>query len=121
MESEVITSIVCDQTIHILFGHSGVDHKAYWSWGTLGITCEWGLDVGVTERVKREVPPDVMGVWIRHDHVFEPAGVDLEIIVGVTPATNTGGRVVKEFGVVDVVRVWVKIVMVSFVMTPSAR
>ena len=44
--------------------------------------------MGHLEREKREVSPDVVRVRVRPDHVFEPASVDLEIVLGVTPTTD---------------------------------
>ena len=69
--------------------------------------CERGNDLGVRERERREVPRVVRG-WIHPDLVFEPSGIDLVIIGGIAPATNTGRRAVKG-GIEYVKHVWMKL------------
>ena len=76
------------------------------------------VEDGIGPREKREISPDVVGDWIRQDEVFEPAGGDFIIVGRVTPSTNTRVRIIKEVGVVQIMRIWMKIVNASPVMSP---
>ena len=111
MESDEISLEVAHHIIHVLLGHSRVDHETHWERGSRRVTGKRGGrgQIGVGEWEKREVPPDVVRVWIRPDLVFEPAGIDLIIIGGIAPAANAGRRVVKEGRIEHVLRVWMKI------------
>lgn len=89
MESDEIPLKVVHRIVVVLLGHAGVDHEvARGSWGGW-VIWEQVTEVGILERVKRKVPPDVAGGWVSPDCVFEPAGIDLEIVGGVTPSANT--------------------------------
>jgi len=105
MESHEVALKAVHHGVHVILGHGRVDLKV-----ERGRRGSWVRErrtaFGVGERQIREVPPDVMRAWISHDHVFESAGIDLEIVIGVTPAANTIRRFVKEVGVVHVGRVW---------------
>ena len=107
MESDEITLKVVNQVVHVRLDHSRVDQEAWGERRGVRVAGERGNEGRVAVgRVITEVPPDVVRVWIRPDLVFEPAGVDLEIVFGITPAAEAGGgRVVKEGRVVNVVRV----------------
>ena len=99
MKSEVITLVIVHDVIYVLLRYRCVDHQVAWNW-------EWGCrGVDMQERVKGEVSPDTMRAWIRYHHVLESAGSDLIIVGGVTPTTDTGTRIIEEFGVVKVSRV----------------
>ena len=78
------------------------------------------MQVGVLEREKREVSPDVVRVWVRPDCVFEPASSDLVIIGRITPTTKAGTRTIEYVGVVQVRRIWTKIIAMSSVMVPRS-
>ena len=105
MESEEITLIVIHDMIHVIFGHRRVDHEVDRARRSGRIAGEWWDEQGVGERVKRVVPPDVVRAWIGPDLVFEPAGGDLEIIVGIAPAADAGRRVIKDGGIENIMRV----------------
>ena len=105
VESEKVALKVVHDEIHVLLRHRRVDHQVRRRRGSRRVTSERGLKVGASVRVKREVSPDTVRVWIRPDYVFEPAGGDLIIVGGVTPTTDVGARIPKEFRVVDVMRV----------------
>jgi len=105
LESEEVSLKVVHLIIHVLLGHSRVDHEVHRGRRNIWGTSERGRKIGVGVREKREVPPDVVRVWIHPDLVFEPAGIDLKIVVGITPATNAGRRVIEEGGIEDVMRV----------------
>ena len=108
MEAEEITLEAVHCVVDVLLGHTGVDHEVLRGrWGRW-VIWEQFTQVWVLERVKRKVPPDAGRVRISPDGVFEPAGVDLVIVGGVTPTANAERRVVKERGVVYVFGVWVK-------------
>jgi len=89
METDKVSLIAVNQRIHSLLGHSRVNHKV----------------PEVREWEKREVSPDAVRAWIRQSKVSEPAIMDLEIVVGVTPTTNAGGRIIEEIRVVKVMSV----------------
>ena len=105
LESDEITLKVVHRIIHVLRGHGGVDHQAHRDRRSEWIAGERGKEQGVREGEKRVIPPDVVRAWIDPDLVFEPAGRDLIIIVGIAPATDAGRRVIKEGGIEDVLRV----------------
>ena len=108
MESDEIPLKVVHRIFNVFLGYTGVDHEASRGRWSQWVILEQVTKVGILERVKREVPPDVIGVWIRPEDVFEPASVDLIIVSGVAPTTNAGGRVVKEGRVVHVTGICVK-------------
>ena len=62
------------------------------------IAREGGRNSGVVERVKGEVPPDMVRGWVRPDYIFESASLDLKIVGGVTPATETVNGIIIEHG-----------------------
>jgi len=105
LESEEVSLKVVHLIIHVLLGHGRVDHELHRGRRSIRVTGEREKKVGVGEREKREVPPDVMRVWIHPDLVFESAGIDLIIIFRIAPTTNTGRRVIKEGGIEHVMRV----------------
>ena len=105
LESDEITLKVVHRIIHVLRRHGGVDHQAHWGRRGEWIIGEGENKQGVREGEERVVPPDVVRAWIDPDLVFEPAGRDLIIIVGIAPATDAGRRVIKEGGIEDVLRV----------------
>ena len=108
-ESDKISLEVVHNIIHILLGHSHVDHETHWERRSRRIAGERGGHIGVREWEEREAPLYTVRVWVHPDLVFEPAGIDLIIIGGIAPAANAGIRVVKEGRIEHVVRVWTKI------------
>ena len=103
LESEEVSLEVVHRIIDVRLCHSRVDHDAHRGCRSIWSTGERGRKTGVGVREKRVVPPDVVRVRIHPDLVFEPAGKDLIIVVGITPATNAGGRrVIEEGGIEDV-------------------
>lgn len=100
VESDEITLKVVGYIGHVLWGHGGVDHEVGWRGRSGRVIGEGGREV--SEGVKGVVPPDVVRDWVGPDLVFEATGGDLEIIVGVAPATDTGRRVIKEGGTLNV-------------------
>lgn len=101
-ESEIIALEVVGKVIYVLLVKRRVGHQVRWGRGSQGVISPWGREGGVGEWVKRVVPPDVVRDRICHYHVFESAGGDLEIVVGVTPAANAGARIIEKFGVEEV-------------------
>ena len=113
MESDEISLEVVHNIIHILLGHSRVDHETHRGRGSRRIAGERGGYIRVREWEKRVVPPDVVRVWIRPDLVFESARKDLIIIGGIAPAANAGRRVIKEGRIEYVLRVCAEVVPMS--------
>lgn len=99
MECHEITLKVVHVIVHVLPGHSHVDLIVRWRPRSVRVIRERGNGIRVGEREKRDVPPDVVRVWIRPDLVLEPASVDLVIVVRVAEATDAVRRVIKELGI----------------------
>jgi len=74
--------------IHVLLGHSRVDHQVCLGRRNRRVAGEYVKGVGKLVRENRKVPPDSVGAWIRQHYVFESTSGDLIIIGGVTPGTN---------------------------------
>lgn len=102
LELEVVAGIVSDQTIDVLLGHAAVDGQGGLRRGAVGRVSPRREGIGVRERVKGVVPPDVVGVRVHPDFILETAGGDLVVVLGVAPATNTMRRAVEEGRVVHV-------------------
>ena len=106
MESDQISLKAIHQIIHILGGNRRIDHEICRNPGSRWVACEWGNDGGIIEREKRKISPDVVRGRVWPDYVFEPAGSDLIIIGGVTPATEAvTWIIIEDIGMVDVLRV----------------
>ena len=59
----------------------------------------------VSERVKRVVSTDVVRLRVCAYLIFEASGIDLEVVIWVTPTTEPGRRIVPEGRIVDVLMV----------------
>jgi len=88
LETDEITLEAAGEEIHIRLGHTGVGQVITLRRGSIGISGERRNSEGVGEWEDREVPPDVVSVGVGPDEVFEAAGVDLIIVVGITPTAN---------------------------------
>jgi len=104
VESDEIAFKAVHHVVHVFAGHGRIYHQVLRRGRTVWIIRE-RIDDGAGERERRVPSPDVVRGWIRPDHVFETAGVNLVIVVGVTPAADAVRRVIKEGGVINVVRV----------------
>ena len=67
------------------------------------------MEDGVGEWEDGEVSADVVGERVEADLILEPSGVDLEIVLWVTPTTGSGRRIIPDTRVVDVMSVCVEV------------
>ena len=100
LEAGKVPSKRVDRVIHILFRERGVDHQV----GRHAGHCESGY---TEERLKGVVTADVVRDGVGDLYVLETTGGDLEIVVWVTPTTETVvGVVGKHGGMVEVCSVY---------------
>jgi len=109
----VISLVAVHHRVHVGLGQGRINQEGRITGGSERIISPRGNDLGVSKRVKREVSPDVMGGRIRPDHVFETAVVDLEIVLGITPATNAVRRSIEEGRIAKVMCVCVKLIRLA--------
>jgi len=100
VETDEITDESTDHVFDVLRYH-----------GVVGSVVEQAVGGGpedrVPERIEGEVSADVMGGRVDPNLVFEPSGGDLEVVIGITPATEPRlVVVVPDAGVVDVMSVY---------------
>ena len=101
LETYEIASKAIDHGSGILGSQGGVDHKA--SQAVRGRT-----EDGVGKREEGVVSTNVVRGGVHPYVVFEASGVDLVVVLGVTPTTETGRRVVPDGCVVKVMSVCTK-------------
>jgi len=99
----VVSNVAVNDRVDIGLGESGVDHESQVRRRSVcGISPRSG-GIGVGEWEERKVPPDVVGARINPERVVETTIVELEIVVGVTPGTDTTNRRrIKERGILEV-------------------
>jgi len=105
LHSGVISDVAVHHRVHICLSQSGIDHESQIGRRSIRSISPRSGGIWVGEREEREVPPDVVGTGINPDQVAETTVVDLEIIRGVTPATDTINRSIKEGGILEVSRI----------------
>ena len=104
LETDEIAIEAVDHESDILRYHGGIGHIGGWNFTALD-----RLEDGVGEWEDGEVSADVVGERVEPDLIFEPSGVDLEIVLWVTPTTESGRRVIPDTRVVDVMSVCVEV------------
>jgi len=105
MHLEEISLVSLNHRVDVGLSHSRIDHEGRVGGRTIRGISPRGRSERVGEREEREVPPDVVRVRVHPDDVFETTVVDLEVVLGITPAANAVGRGIKEGGMLKVSRI----------------
>ena len=90
LEADEITLKPVHQLIHVLLGDRRIDLEGRRNDGGRRVARERRADLGAIERETRKVSPDVVRTRVSPHRVLEPSSRDLEIVGGVSPATNVG-------------------------------
>ena len=85
LEAGIVSDVVFHKEVHIRFGESRVDHHVRGD-DTGGRAGEVGSgEVGLED----EVTADMVGNGVGDGDILESTGVDLVVVVGVAPSTDT--------------------------------